>query len=166
MAIYVEKNNGLLYNRNNLFIKMEEYGLMDFLTLATSVVPDRSLGFTLTVIIAGLGIVLGTLAILIVIFRLFGAIMEASQKSSQKKAQKKAEAQKKDVIPAPVIPAQLPTPVVEDGINPEVVAAISAAVYTMENGKNVTISSITRKNPITGRNPWAQAAVIDNTRPF
>lgn len=138
---------------------------MDILTLATSVTPDRSIGFTSTVVIAGLGIVLGTLAILIVVFYLFGAILSASQKSAKKKAQKKAEENAKVVIPQPVIPQQS-TQAVEKGINPEVVAAISAAVYEIENGKSVTITSITRKNPITGRNPWAQAGVIDNTMPF
>jgi hypothetical protein len=61
-------------------------------------------------------------------------------------------------------------PVVEQGISGEVVAAISAAVYEIE-GSGAKIASITpvrstKKNPITGRNPWANAAVIDNTRPF
>lgn len=144
---------------------------MDLITLVTSVTPDRSLGFTVTVIIAGLGIVLGTLALLIVVFYAFGAIMSATQKSAKKKAQKIAEEKAKNVpIPAPVIPQSIPAPApaTQDGVTPEIVAAISAAVYQLE-GENAVVASITpirKQNPITGRNPWANAAVIDNTRPF
>lgn len=145
---------------------------MDLITLATSVVPDRSLGFTITVIVAGLGIVLGTLAVLIIVFYAFGAIMSKSQALKDKKAAKKleekmrAEAEKliETKVEAPVKPVAI-APAVEQGISGEVVAAISAAVYCME-GSGATICSIKRQSPITARNPWAQASVIDNTRPF
>lgn len=145
---------------------------MDLITLATSVVPDRSLGFTITVIVAGLGIVLGTLAVLIVVFYAFGAIMSKSQAIKDKKAAKKLEekmqAEAKKLAETKVdtpAPAPTPAPAVEEGISGEVVAAISAAVYCME-GSGATICSIKRQSPITARNPWAQASVIDNTRPF
>lgn len=140
---------------------------MDFLTLVTSVVPDRSLGFTITVIVAGLGIVLGTLAVLIVVFRVFGAVM-----SSLGNKKKKTKNNSNIIAPAPEIKKvqSVPkAPVVEQGISGEVVAAISAAVYAAEGESSSVITSITtarRENPITGRNPWAQAAVVDNTRPF
>lgn len=141
---------------------------MDILTLATSVIPDRSLGFTATVIIAGLGIVLGTLAVLIVVFYAFGAIMNASQKAKNKKNEKVVEEAKKPVIPAPAIPVPVAPPVAEDGVSGEIVAAISAAIYEME-GAGAVVTSITpirKQNPITSRNPWANAAVVDNTKPF
>lgn len=142
---------------------------MDLLTLATSVVPDRSLGFTITVIVAGLGIVLSTLAILIVVFYAFGAIIRLSQKRNSKKNKKKVEEAPKQVIPVPTIPKPAsPSSVQENGVSAEVVAAISAAVYEME-GANAVVTSIApikKQNPITSRNPWAYAAVIDNTRPF
>lgn len=142
---------------------------MDILTLATSVIPDRSLGFTATVIIAGLGIVLGTLAVLIVVFYAFGAIMNTSQKAKNKKAKKIVEeAKPKQVIPTPTIPAPAPTPVAENGVSGEVVAAISAAIYEME-GAGAVVTSITpirKQNPITSRNPWANAAVVENAKPF
>ncbi|MGN0531342.1 MAG: OadG family transporter subunit [Eubacterium sp.] len=141
---------------------------MDMLTLVTSAVPDRSLGFTLTVVIAGIGIVLFTLLLLILVFYAFGAIVSKSQNAAKKKAEKKNQPPQLTAQPvaqaqAPVAPA--PAPVVEQGISGEVVAAISAAVYSMDGGTTV-IKSITRKNPISARNPWAQSAVIDNTRPF
>lgn len=144
---------------------------MDLITLATSVEPTRDLSFTLTVIIAGLGIVLGTLAVLIVVFYVFGTVVSKAQNKSKAKA--KAVADKKiemAKVSAPVVkPAAPVAPKAETGISGEIVAAISAAVYSIEGNSNATITAITpvrKQSPITGRNPWAQAAVIDNTRPF
>lgn len=147
---------------------MEKFLYMDIFTLMTSVAPDRSLGFTITVIVAGLGIVLATLAVLIIVFRCFGLIMEKSQaaqkKKEAKKMQKEMESEMAKVTATPAVPA--PAPVVEDGISGEVVAAISAAIYTLE-GAGATITTIKRKqSPAATRNPWANAAVVENTRPF
>ena len=141
--------------------------------MATNVVPDRSLAFTLTVVIGGIGIVLGALMVLILVFFAFGKIMSVSQARAKKKEAKKIQSDMQDNLskvsaaaPTPT-PASAPAPVVEDGIPQEVVAAISAAVYAMDGGAGV-VRSITKKtgSPITTRNPWAQAAVADNTRPF
>ena len=146
---------------------------MDIFTMATNVVPDRSLAFTLTVVIGGIGIVLGALMVLILVFFAFGKIMSVSQARAKKKEAKKIQSEmqanlSKVSAAAPTsAPASAPAPVVEDGIPQEVVAAISAAVYAMDGGAGV-VRSITKKtgSPITTRNPWAQAAVADNTRPF
>lgn len=146
---------------------------MDIFTMATNVVPDRSLAFTLTVVIGGIGIVLGALMVLILVFFAFGKIMSVSQARAKKKEAKKIQSEMQANLskvsaaaPTPT-PATAPAPVVEDGIPQEVVAAISAAVYAMDGGAGV-VRSITKKtgSPITTRNPWAQAAVADNTRPF
>ncbi len=142
---------------------------MELFALATSITPDRTPTFTATVVIAGLGIVLVTLAVLIVVFKLFGNIVSKSQNKSKKKA---VEAQQKEMqqvstaAPAAKAAAPVAKPV-EQGISGEVVAAISAAVYALE-GEGAVIRSITPKkqSPIGVRNPWAQAAVIENTRPF
>ena len=66
----------------------------------------------------------------------------------------------------PVEPAA-PVSAPQTGVSQEIVAAISAAVYMME-GENAVVTSITpmRKNPINTRNPWAMAAVVQNTKPF
>lgn len=142
---------------------------MDIFTLMTSVAPDRSLGFTITVIVAGLGIVLATLAVLIIVFRCFGLIMEKSQAAQKKKEAKKMQKEmESEMTKVTTTPASAPTPapVVEDGISGEVVAAISAAIYTLE-GAGATITTIKRKqSPAATRNPWANAAVVENTRPF
>lgn len=145
---------------------------MDTITLATGIVADRSVTFTATVIVAGLGIVLCTLLVLIGVFYAFGAIVSKSQANAKKKEAKKMQndmeaalSKASESVPAPA-PVPTSAPVVEEGISGEVVAAISAAVYSME-GSSAVIRSVTRKtSPITTRNPWAQAAVVDNTRPF
>lgn len=141
---------------------------MEIYSLATSVVPDTGGEFTATVIIAGLGIVLSTLALLIVVFKLFGNIMEKSQQSKKKKqAQKQLkqmeqEAQAASSVSAPIVEKSA----VQEGISGEIIAAISAAVYAIE-GPNAVVRSVTRKkSPVSSRNPWAQAAINDNTRPF
>ncbi|WP_296967903.1 OadG family protein [uncultured Eubacterium sp.] len=143
---------------------------MDTITLATGIIADRSVTFTATVIVAGIGIVLCTLLVLIGVFYAFGAIVSKSQaktkKNEAKKMQSAMEADLSKAKPAAPAPVSAPAPVVEEGISGEVVAAISAAVYSME-GSSAVIRSVTRKtSPITTRNPWAQAAVVDNTRPF
>lgn len=136
---------------------------MDFIFLTTAVEPDRSIAFTLTVVIAGMGIVLATLALLIVIFNVFGnAVSSAQNKAQEKKLKKQMEKEQKkedDFVPLPPPPAR------EDGISPEIVAAISAAVYALE-GEGAVISSIRRKPSSNAVNVWAQSAVIENTRPF
>lgn len=147
--------------------------------------------FDATVIIAGISIVVAVLVLLIYIFQLFGAIVPKIEKASKareekrkarkaaKKAKKAAKKARKnneadsiavvksedkatDILAAPA-PSVAP-PAVEEGISTEVVAAITAAIVASE-GSNVIVRSIKKKN-VSGRNPWAQAANIDNTRPF
>lgn len=129
-----------------------------------------------TVVVSGISIVMGTLILLIIVFYLFGFVVshmvDASQKRAAKKAEKKKakapQAKAENIAPAvQTIASAAPKAEldVQQEINEEIVAAISAAVYSME-GADSKIVSIRRKNPVTGRNPWAQAAVIDNTKPF
>lgn len=141
---------------------------MELFALVTSTVPDTGAAFTATVVIAGLGIVLVTLAVLIVVFKVFGNIVSKSQNKAKQKTVEQQQAMMKQsaqsVSVSNAAPVKAP---VAQGISTEVVAAISAAVYAVE-GENAVIRSITPKkqSPIGVRNPWAQAAVIDNTRPF
>ncbi|MDD6727840.1 MAG: OadG family transporter subunit [Eubacteriales bacterium] len=130
-------------------------------------VADRSAMFTATVVIAGISIVLGVLLLLILVFYLFGAIVSKAESKG------KGKGKKKDDVPAPApavkpAPAAVkntaPAPVVEQGISGEVVAAIAAAVAVSE-GPQAVVRSIKKVN-VGGRNPWASAAVSENTRPF
>lgn len=141
---------------------------MELFALATSITPDRTPTFTATVVIAGLGIVLVTLAVLIVVFKMFGNIVSKSQNKSKEKAVEAQQKEMQQVSTAPAAKAAVPAAKpAQQGISGEVVAAISAAVYALE-GEGAVIRSITPKkqSPIGVRNPWAQAAVIENTRPF
>lgn len=133
----------------------------------TMITPDNGAIFTSTVVISGVFIVLGVLALLILIFYAFGAIVSSAEKIKSKSKNSSAEA----MPPAPVMPVKAPpvkpAPVVEEGISGEVVAAIAAAVAACEGGNAVVTSVRTLKTKNVGaRNPWANAAVLDNTRPF
>lgn len=138
---------------------------MNLFLLSTSIMPDRSLAFTLTVIIAGLGIVLLTLMLLILIFNLFGKAVN----SAQQRALKKTEKPIAPSVPAPpvITKKELPLPpAVDEGAPPEVVAAITAAVYMLE-GEGAAVKSITPLKRTSGaQSVWAQAAIIENTKPF
>lgn len=180
----------MFYNSINVFI-MGEFVVSSISMLITA---DRSALFTTTLVISGITVVVGVLLLLIFIFKLFGKIVPKIEVRSKKReaarAARKAERKKKraakkaakmaakqgvapDEItqtdapkiqtPVPVAPAPA-VPYVEPGISGEVVAAIAAAVAVTEGG-NAVIRSVKRKN-VGGRNPWAHAANIDNTRPF
>lgn len=143
--------------------------------------PDTHATFTSTVVIAGITIVIGVLLLLIFVFDLFGKIVPKIEKRTvareQAKAEKKAakknkanasKAEKAVSAPKntamPVMPKSAPAPIVEPGISGEVVAAIAAAI-AMTEGAGAVVRSIKKKN-VGSRNPWAQAAKIENTRPF
>ena len=163
-------------------------------SISMLITADRSALFTTTLVISGITVVVGVLLLLIFIFKLFGKIVpkievrskkrEAARAARKAERKKKREAKKaakmaakqgvapdentqtdapKIQTPVPVAPAPA-VPYVEPGISGEVVAAIAAAVAVTEGG-NAVIRSVKRKN-VGGRNPWAHAANIDNTRPF
>lgn len=145
--------------------------LSSILLAATGIAPDRSATFTSTVVIAGIVIVLGILVLLIFVFKAFGAIVHGAETRSKKKKLKAMENQV-TVAAAPAAPAAkaapaAPAPVVESGIPGEVVAVIAAAVAASE-GPGAVVQSVrrVRPNPVGVRNPWAAAAVAENTRPF
>lgn len=135
-----------------------------------------------TVIIAGIGIVLGVLVVLIFVFSGFGKLVSSMEAASKKRAAKKAakksakQAEKaaENAQPAPVAVKAAPpvakapvapAPVVEAGISGEVVAAITAAVAAQEGNNQFVIRSVKKKD-VGSRNPWARAAVAENTRGF
>lgn len=128
-----------------------------------TIVADTSPQFTTTLVVAGMGTVFAVLIILIVIFNLYGKLVSKLESTSKEHKKPKME---KNPAPAPMPkPAQAaPAPVVDRSISPEIVAAITAAIVASE-GAGVTIRSI-RKVNVGSRNPWAAAAIADNTRPF
>lgn len=123
-----------------------------------------------TVVVAGIAIVLGVLIVLIGVFSGFGKLVSNMEAAAKKKNAKKNDGDavtvKSEMPKAAPIQAQAqPKPVIEDGISGEVVAAITAAVVASEGTGNVVIRSVKRKD-VGSRNPWARAAVIENTRSF
>ncbi len=124
-------------------------------------VPDTSAIFTATLVISGIVIVVGVLLLLILVIKIFGSVVSGLETRAKKR---KGDQKEKEEIPMPKIPAPKPAPVVEDGISGEVVAAIAAAVAASE-GPSAVVRSIKRKN-VSSRNPWAQAAQINNTKSF
>lgn len=120
-----------------------------------------------TVVVSGVVIVFGVLLALICLFYAFGFIVSKSEQMTKKKLEKKNEKSNNVETTVKAAPSvnKAPQPVVEDGISEEVVAAITAAIVQSEEGRPFTIRQIKKKS-VGSRNPWANAAVNDNTRPF
>ena len=123
------------------------------------------LGFTVT--LTGIALVFAMLLLLVIVLTVFGGVSVALSKAKDKKAAKvKAEAyanmmaDSQDEAPAPV--QQNVTANDDD----EIIAVISAAVYSMYAGSNIkpVIKSI--KKSSSRRTSWAKAGISDNTRVF
>ncbi len=132
---------------------------------------DKDLGgeTVASVVITGIAVVFVALIILIALVWLYGKIFEsvnakAAAKAEAEAAKKAEEAQKA----APKVKAA-PAPVVEDGIEEEIVAVISAAIaaYGAQTGKKLAVRSIRASGGApSGRNAWSAAGLAEATRPF
>ncbi len=112
------------------------------------------------VVLTGFVVVFAMLILLIIIIKVYGAIIQKAQDAGKKSKEKKAETVAETPAPVVVAPAQT------DGVSDEVVAVISAAVATMYgSSEKARIKSI-KKSSDGGRSAWAKAGVLDNTRPF
>ena len=123
-----------------------------------------------SVVITGLSVVFIGLILLVLFVSIYGAIFNKANKKKKEKeeaAKKAAEAEKAKQAESkkPAAPAAK-APVVEDGIEEEIVAVISAAVAAMsaQSGKKLVVRSV--KRSVSQRDPWAAAGLADNTRPF
>lgn len=124
-----------------------------------------------SMLLTGFAIVFGVLIFLIFLIWLYGRIVTSAQakvgKAKAEKAKKKSQkeaAQARKTAPKAAPAAPAPVPVQESGVTDEIVAVISAAVYSMYgSGEKVRIKSIKKAR---ARSAWANAGVLDNTRPF
>ncbi len=111
------------------------------------------------VTLAGFVIVFAMLVLLVVIISIFGSVMSGvTKKSKKEKAPKPVKEKAKPVVAtAPVAPK------VND--DDEIIAVISAAVYSMYEGTGVkpVIKAI---RPSSNVNPWKYAGVRQNMRSF
>jgi len=118
------------------------------------------------VILTGFVVVFAVLLLLIIIIKIYSAIVNKAQ-SAGFKVKKKVETPgkpEKTVTKAEPVKEQ-PAQTQTDGIPDEVIAVISAAVATMYGGKDkVRIKSVKKSG--SKRSAWANAGVIENTRPF
>lgn len=125
------------------------------------------------VILTGFAVVFAVLFLLIGIIKIYSTIVQAVQNKNN--VRKNFRNQKKEKIAQPddslkkpsIIPARKSDanePVVSDGIDEEIVAVIAAAVAATYGSKGkARIKSIKKSG---GRSAWANAGILDNTRPF
>lgn len=123
-----------------------------------------------SVVITGMSVVFMGLILLVLFVSIYGGIFHGAEKKKKAKeeaARKAAEAEKAKQAETPK-PAEtaVKAPVVEDGIEEEIVAVIAAAVAAMsaQSGKKLVVRSV--KRSVSQRDPWAAAGLADNTRPF
>lgn len=127
---------------------------------------DRNLdsGTISSVVITGIVVVFIGLILLILFVSIYGKIFETIANRKSNKSKQKIDS----VNPAPNKVAETPksAPVVEDGVDEEVVAVITAAIAAMsdKSGKKMVLKSI--KNSKPARPAWANAGIVENTRPF
>lgn len=129
---------------------------------------DLASKFTISasMLLTGFTIVFAVLLFLIFIIWAYGKIITTVIKKSEESKAKKAEAEKSKTTKEekPAVNTVAPVKPVTNGVSDEVVAVISAAVYSMYGStEKVKIKSIKKS---TGRSAWANAGVINNTRPF
>lgn len=118
------------------------------------------------VVLTGFVVVFVVLILLIFIIKIYSAIVTKAQQAGKTKKEKAAKTTVTSTSPAVVNQTvQASEPVANDGLDDEVVAVISAAVATMYGSpEKVRIKSIKKSGG--SRSAWANAGLLDNTRPF
>lgn len=130
--------------------------------------------YVASVVLTGLAVVFLALLLLIIVFKIFGVVFSRKPKAKPAKRHKaenakpqsvsKATSESSKPVSTPVQSAN--PPVIEEGIDLEVIAVITAAIAAMSasSGKKMRLASV--KTSGASRRAWAQAGINDNTRPF
>lgn len=128
-------------------------------------------GYTFSVVLTGLVVVFAALVILIFLVWLMGRIFVALGKKKAKDQEQQTQdtrRQAQQAMNAQIKAEQAAVEQVEEGIPPQVVAAISAAVaVVMEEtapGTSYTIQRVQRAG--TGRSAWGNAGLAAQLSPF
>ncbi len=137
--------------------------LADTMTLAEKSISSAK------VILTGFVVVFVVLFLLIFIINIYGAIIQKATQGGKKKKEKISEPEKNSATPSVVsrntASASASAPNVQNGISEEVVAVITAAVAASSDSSSRTrIKSIKKSDG--SRSAWANAGILDNTRPF
>lgn len=119
----------------------------------------------LIVLAAGLVIVFAVLICLILIIRLYGSVIQSAQKGRRKKEEPAAPQPNAALPLEEPQPALSVQPAAQGEISPEIIAAISAAVYALY-GTETPILSVRRCRRTGVRSVWGQAGVLRGTHPF
>lgn len=116
------------------------------------------------VILTGFVVVFAVLILLIIIIKIYSSVLQKAQGGKKKKDSKNSSNETKaQSNSAPVAVSK--QAVASDTVPEEVVAVISAAVSTIYGSPNkARIKSISKSSQ--GRSAWANAGVLNNTRPF
>lgn len=116
------------------------------------------INYVVDVTLAGIVIVFGMLVLLVAIISIFGAFMSKATRKPKTKKEEKPQAPK---VQKPVVAS---VPVAQED-NDEIIAVISAAVYSMYEGTGVkpVIKAI---RPSVGRNSWSMAGIRQNMKSF
>ncbi len=138
---------------------------MNLLSSLLSEDIDMNFEYVASVVITGITVVFIGLILLVVILLLFGLISKVRRKAAGKKVRTDSEI-KADKVLLPSEEISSAVPEIEDDIEEEIVAVISAAIAHMsaKSGKKLTLKSVKTAKP--QRTAWAAAGLIDNTRPF
>ena len=133
---------------------------------------DQRWGVTL----AGLGIVIAALALLVLVIFCFGKIFDSinaaekakADRKAAEKAPKPAAVKAKAPAPAPAAPAAAPAPVPPAEDEDEVIAVISAVVAMMSEADGTTyrVKSVRPASGFSGRSAWAMDGRRNNVSPF
>lgn len=120
----------------------------------------------LNLLLAGIVIVFFVLVLLIVVIKIYGAIVQSAQNASKNKKDTKQAVKSdiKKVEPAKAVPQPKTAPVNDGAIPGEVIAVIAAAVDAMYD-KPVKIKSVKRRRANSGSS-WRNAGLFENTKPF
>lgn len=117
---------------------------------------------SLTILLTGFAVVFAVLLALIGIIKAYGtAVYKVQNRHQMKKITRNADLPKVEREPEDDLPVAQES---EEEDNDELIAVISAAVYSMYSPKNIRIKSI-RKAP-SRTNAWRNAGISDNVRPF
>lgn len=135
----------------------------------------ENLNLCLTILITGFVVVFAVLILLIAIIKIYGTIVskalsatqerKARKAAEKKKALEQEKAQQSEKASPAAAASAAPAPTVQ-GISPEIVAVIAAAVDSTYGAGCAKITSIKKSKTNNSRPAWGMAGVFENTRPF
>ena len=116
-----------------------------------------------TVLITGFVVVFAVLILLIVIIKLYSTIVYKAEQKAKERKERKSKKDDDDTPKGTGAGGGTASATASNGVSPEVLACIAAAVEYMYGAGSVRIKNI-RKAP--ARNAWSNAGVVANTAKF